>query len=79
MGEINVTFTNNTSDSRHWDIADLGIDPNYPKLIFSDYLDAGASTSALAVNDTGTIEYKRSDGPTQVVDNLHDGDTVRME
>jgi hypothetical protein len=79
MGDINITFTNNTSDSHHWEIADRGIDPSYPKLIFSDYLDTAASTSPLAVHDSGSIEYKRADGPTQLVDNLHDGDTVRME
>jgi hypothetical protein len=79
MSDINVTFTNNYGESRHYAIADLGRDPNMPPRIFDGYLGASQTTDPIAVQADGKIEYQRSDGPVQVVDSLHDGDNVKME
>jgi hypothetical protein len=82
MGSIQVTFTNNTDNSRAWAIWDTGIDPNAPKQIFSDYLDAGASTASLTLYSDGSYgqaAYQRSDGPLQNASDVTDGSNVEME
>jgi hypothetical protein len=79
MSDINVTFTNNYGESRHYGIADLGRDPNSPPRVFDGYLDANQTTDPIVIHSSGRIEYQRSDGPVQVVDNIHDGDNVKME
>ena len=82
MPDIKVTFTNGYGDSRHYDVWDLGRDPNMPPVIFDGYLDVNQSTDPLAVHadDFGAakIMYQRSDGPQQVVD-VSDGQNVSME
>jgi hypothetical protein len=81
--DINVTFTNDYGESRHYGIWDLGRDPNSPPQIFDGYLDIHQSTNPLAVHSTDfgetRVMYQRSDGPQQVVDNLSDGSNVSME
>jgi hypothetical protein len=82
MAFISATFQNNYGASRKWIIWDTGIDPSAPKVLFNDYLDVGASTSALQLQqDDGGVQahaqYQRSDGATTSVD-VSDGDTVQM-
>ncbi len=82
MANISATFVNNYSDSRQWAIWDTGIDPNSPKLLFNDYLAAGASTQQSLYSADGiygSAQYQRSDGPVQVVDNITDQSQVSME
>lgn len=82
MATMQVTFTNGTDSSRAWVIWDTGIDPNAPKQLFADYLDAGASTDALSLYSDGTYgqaAYQRSDGPLQNVSDVTDGSNVSME
>jgi hypothetical protein len=83
MPDIQVTFTNNTSDSHACSILDIGIDPNAPKQLFSDYLDAGASTAALALHSDdgiyGHAAYQLSGGAIQNVPDITDGTNVEME
>jgi hypothetical protein len=82
MPSINATFCNNYGESRAWVIKDYACDPNVPKIIYNDYLDAGACTDSqsLCSNDgsSGRISYQRSDGPEQMVD-VSNGDQVQME
>jgi hypothetical protein len=79
---MQVTFTNNTDSSHGWTIVDVGIDPNAPKQIFNDYLDAGASTGALTVYSDGSyahVAYQRAGGSVQDVPDITDGTNVSME
>jgi hypothetical protein len=82
MAFISASFQNSYGASRKWTIWDTGIDPSAPKVLFDDYLDAGAITSAFQLHqDDGGIhghaQYQRSDGALTSVD-VSDGDTVQM-
>jgi anti-sigma regulatory factor (Ser/Thr protein kinase) len=83
MSEINITCSSNYSESRLWVIWDKGIDPNAPRQIFSGYLDPDGVTGPLGVYSAdgiyGSIVYKRSDGPTEVVDDVTDGSQIAMD
>jgi anti-sigma regulatory factor (Ser/Thr protein kinase) len=83
MGQVNATFKNNYGDSRAWVIKDYGIDPNAPRVIFSDYLGPDDATAALGLYSSdgvyGKASYQRSDGAETMVDDITDGSEVRME
>jgi len=70
-------------DSRAWVIKDYGIDPNAPRVIFSDYLGPDDATAALGLYSSdgvyGKASYQRSDGAETMVDDITDGSEVRME
>lgn len=82
MANIYAQFKNNYSESRKWVIIDLGRDPNAPPVVFNDYLDPNGVTDALQIYSSdgtwGKVQYQRSDGPAQVVDDVTDGSTVSM-
>ena len=81
MATIQVTFTNGTSESHACTIVDVGIDPNVPKQLFNDYLDAGASTVQTLYSDGsyGHASYQLSGHAVQDVPSLSDGTDVSME
>ena len=82
MATMQVTFTNNTSESHACSIVDVGIDPNVPRQLFSDYLDAGASTNPLELYSDGTYghaAYQLSSHAVQDVPDITEGTNVAME
>jgi hypothetical protein len=82
MATMQVTFTNNNSESHACLISDVGIDPNVPKQLFSGYLDAGASTDQLTLYSDGTYghaAYQLSGHAIQDVPDITDGTNVAME
>jgi hypothetical protein len=83
MPQIQATFTNDTDASHLWLIVDVGIDPNAPKQLFNDYLDAGASTAPLPLNSEdgiyGHAAYTSAGGQILDCPDLTDGTNVQMK
>jgi len=83
MPTITATFRSNYSESRKWVIVDAGRDPNAPPVIFDGYLEPDQTTAAISIYSAdgvyGVVNYQRSDGPIQVVDDVTDGADVRMD
>ncbi len=81
MSDINVTFTNNYGESRHFQIWDVGRDPNQPPEVFDGYLDENQTTDWIALHGDGSygrVMYKRSDGAATTLD-VTDGNNVDMD